>query len=103
MNPRARRVLLVPFLLALVLLACEFSVSTASITNAVTAKDAKSDTFEAVGITDTFSPDQPKFHAVVSIASAPNDTKIKAVWTAVDVGSAAAPNTQIDSTEITAG
>ncbi len=103
MKTRLSRLLLVPFLLSLVLLACEFSASTASITNAVTARDVKSETFEPVGITDTFPPDQPKLHAVVSIANAPDDTKLKAAWTAIDVGAAAAPNTLIDSTEITAG
>ncbi len=103
MNPGLRRLLFIPLVFAIVLLACEFSASTASITNAVTAKDSKSDTFEPVGITDTFPPDQVKFHAVVSIANAPDDTKLKAVWTAMDVGTAAAPNTVIDSSEITAG
>ncbi len=89
-------------LLFIPLLACEFSVSTASITNAVMSRDVKGDNFEPVGITDTYPPDQGKFHAVVSISSAPSDTKVKAVWTAVDVGAAAAPNTKIDETEVEA-
>ncbi|MBI5956643.1 MAG: hypothetical protein HY871_06540 [Chloroflexi bacterium] len=95
-----RVLLLVIALFALPALACEFSVSTAKITNAVMAKDVKGANFDPVGITDTYPPDQKIFHAVVTVASAPSDTAVKAVWTAVDVGSAAAPNSKIDETEV---
>ncbi|MEW5961092.1 MAG: hypothetical protein AB1801_25480 [Chloroflexota bacterium] len=91
-------------LLALIIipaLACQFSVSTATITNAVMAKETQGDNFEPVGVTDTYDADQAEFHAVVTIANAPSDTKVKAVWTAVDLGAAAAPNTALDETEVT--
>ncbi|MBI1882273.1 MAG: hypothetical protein HYR94_29220 [Chloroflexi bacterium] len=96
----------VKFLLLLVLiipaLACGFSVSTAAITNAVMAKETQGDNFDPVGVTDAYDPDQPEFHAVVTLSNAPSDTKVKAVWIALDVGNAAAPNTTIDETEVTA-
>ncbi len=94
-----RAVILLIAILVLPALACEFSVSTASITNAVTAKDAKGENKEPVGITDTFGPEQQIFHAVVTVANAPSETKLKAVWTAIDVGGAAAPNTQMGEFE----
>jgi len=81
-------------------LACEFSVSTAKITDAVIAEDVQGDNFEPVGITDTYAADQTTFHAVVTVANAPSDTMVKVVWFAVDVGDVAPPNTEIDQTEI---
>ncbi len=96
---RLKLLLLVLFIIPA--LACEFSFSTAAITNAVMATDVQGDNFDPVGITDTYAPDQPEFHAVVTISNAPSDTFVKAVWVAVDVGSAAAPNTTLDETAIT--
>ena len=81
-------------------LACEFSASTAKISNAVMATDVQGDNYDPVGVTDTYPADQPAFHAVVSVSNAPSDTKLKAVWFAVDVGDAAEPNTTIDETEV---
>jgi hypothetical protein len=40
-------------------------------------------------------------HAVVHLNHAPANTKVTATWYVVDVGSAADPNSQIDSTDIT--
>jgi hypothetical protein len=81
-------------------LACGFSVSTAAITNAVMAKETQGDNFDPVGVTDTYASDQPEFHAVVTISNAPSETVVKAVWVAVDVGDVAAPNTNLDETEV---
>ncbi|MBI5032165.1 MAG: hypothetical protein HZB51_16665 [Chloroflexi bacterium] len=36
-------------------------------------------------------------HAVVSLQNAPDQTKIKAIWYAIDVGNASPPNTQIQA------
>jgi hypothetical protein len=88
-------------LVAVVATACNFSVSTANITQAVLAKDVKGDTFEPVDPTSTFPTDQPVINLVVSVANAPSDTKVKTVWTAVDVGDAAPANTKIDEAEVT--
>jgi len=82
-------------------LACDFSFSTAAITNAVMAKEVSGDNFDPAGITDTYASDQPEFHAVVTISNAPGDTMVKAVWVAVDVGNVAVPNTTLDETEVT--
>lgn len=87
-------------LFALPALACEFSFSTASITNGVMAREVRGENFEPVGVTDTFAPDQAVFHAVISLKDAPKDTAVKAVWTAVEVGNAGAPNTQVSEYEL---
>lgn len=43
------------------------------------------------------------FHAVTAIEDAPEGTRFRADWYAVDVGGAAAPNTFIDGNELVAG
>ncbi len=88
-------------LVSVVLAACSFSISTANITQAVLAKDVKGETFEPVDPTSTFPTDQAVINLVVTVANAPSDTKVKTVWTAVDVGDAAPANTKIDEAEIT--
>ncbi len=99
-----KRVLLfvtVFLLVAVVAAACSFSFSTANVPQAVLAKDVKGDTFEPVDPTTTFPTDQAVIHLVVTVANAPSDTKVKTVWTAVDVGDAAPANTKIDEAEVT--
>lgn len=71
----------------------------ATITNVVLAQGVKSGTFDPVGVTTTFPADQRILHAVASVLAAPKDTVIKAVWTAVDVGSVAPANTWIQEAE----
>ena len=88
-------------LLAGIFAGCSFSISTANIAQAVLAKDVKGDTFEPVEPTSTFPSDQAVIHLVVTVANAPSDTKVKTVWTAVDVGDAAPANTKIDEAELT--
>jgi hypothetical protein len=88
-------------LVSIILAACSFSVSTANITQAVLAKDVKGDTFEPVEPTSTFPTDQAVINLVVTVANAPSETKVKTVWTAVDVGDAAPANTKIDEAEVT--
>ncbi len=85
-------------LVALMLLsACSFSASTANIKSVTLAKDA-----EGTAATSQFDPTDTVY-ALVELANAPDDTALKAVWTAVDVGAAASPNQLIDETELTAG
>jgi hypothetical protein len=88
-------------LIASVVSACNFSFSTANITQATLAKDVNGSNFEPVDPTSTFPADQPVIHLVISVANAPSDTKVKTVWTAVDVGSAAPANTKIDEASVT--
>jgi hypothetical protein len=85
---------------SVVLVACSASFTTANISKAVLAKDA-SDNFDPIDPTSTFPADQPVIHLVVTLKNAPPDTKVKAVWTAVDVGDAAPANTEVDESEFT--
>ena len=82
--------------LVLALGACSFNASTANISSAkmATDKDGKNPT-------KTFSPDQP-FYCIVELSNAPDDTKVRAVWTAVKA-EGADPNTKIDEAEATSG
>jgi hypothetical protein len=50
------------------------------VTNAVTAKDVQGDTFDPIGITDSFPANQSIFHAIVTIANAPDNTAVQVVW-----------------------
>ena len=88
-------------LVAVLASACSISFSTANITQAVLAKGVTGETFEPVNPTSTFPPDQAVIHLVVSVANAPAETKVKTVWTAVDVGDASPANTKIDEAEVT--
>jgi hypothetical protein len=89
-------VLLAVIALAAAVVACGGSVSTANISNAWMSTDK-----EGNSKTATFSPDQI-FYAQVELKNAPDDTKVKASWTAVSV-EGTEPNKAIDSAEITSG
>ncbi len=96
----SRAVPFVIFFLLAPILACElFASKGPTITNIALARDVKPDTLEPVETTDVYSQDQPEFHAVIRLADAPPGTAIKAVWTAVDVGSAAPQNTIVSQSE----
>jgi hypothetical protein len=88
-------------LVASLVAACNFSISTANITQATLAKDVKPDSLEPIDPTTTFPVDQPVIHLVVNVANAPSDTKVKAAWTAVEVGDVAPANTQIAEVTVT--
>jgi len=92
------KVVLFVFLLGLV--ACggggEVSFSTANIAGARLTKDEA-----GTQTTTTFSPDDT-FYLIVDLANAPDDTRVKAAWTAVSV-SGADPNTPLDDVELTGG
>ncbi|HKY04845.1 MAG TPA: hypothetical protein VJQ56_08145 [Blastocatellia bacterium] len=64
--------------------ACEFSYSSASIADATLAKDVSADK-EPIGPTNTFATDVPVIHCVVRLANAPADTRVRAVWSIVNV------------------
>jgi hypothetical protein len=81
-------------LMTLAVSACSFS--TANISDAKMARDK-----EGKDPTTVFSPNET-FYCVVELSNAPDDTAVKAVWTAVDV-EGAKPNTKIDETSITSG
>jgi hypothetical protein len=96
MNRNKLFILAAILVLVAVTMACGASVSTAKITNAKLSADS-----EGTSATTTFSPDQT-FYAIVELANAPDDTKLKAVWTAVEV-EGEQPDLLIDQSEITAG
>ncbi len=81
----------------LLLTACEFSASTANVKSATLARDAN-----GTQPTTAFEPSDT-FYLIVDLANAPDDTAVKAIWYAADVGSAAAPNTLIDQASLTSG
>ncbi len=68
------------------------------IAKAMMAKDTKG-LNAPVGITNSFPTGQGEVHAVVQTSGAAKGTLIKAVWIAVDVGSAAARNTKLGEYE----
>jgi hypothetical protein len=89
------------FLLAVVMLlaailACSFSASTANIAEAWMARDEAGEQK-----TDVFAQDEV-FYCKVELANAPDDTMVKASWTAVNV-EGEEPNIFLDETELTTG
>ena len=63
------------------------------------ATDSKSDTKEPINPTVVFGPTSV-FHAIAALSNAPANTLFNATWYVVDVGSAAPPNSQIESTDV---
>jgi len=88
--------LLAVLALVIAALACGFNVSTANIKDAWMAHDE-----EGEQPTTTFTQNET-FYVIVDVANAPDDTKVKAVFTAVDV-EGAEPNTPLGEHEITSG
>ena len=87
---------LVIILLALAILACGGSISTANIASARLTTDEG-----GAQETTVFAQDQI-FYCIVELANAPDDTVVKAVWTAVSVQDTD-PNLLIDEAELTSG
>lgn len=63
--------------------------------SAVLAKGVRGDDFEAVDPTTDFPENQAVYHAVIAVKNLPQDTPVKAVWTAVETHGAAQPNQKI--------
>lgn len=80
----------------LALPACSFSASSANISNAKMARDQA-----GKQPTKTFSP-KDAFYCVGDLSNAPDDTTVKAVWTAVDV-EGAKPDTEIKEASTNSG
>jgi len=81
--------------------ACNVSFSTAKITEATLAKDVSPDK-EPIGAATTFDSEVPSIHCVVKLANAPDDTKLTAKWSIVNVKGQDA-NRKIVESDITAG
>jgi hypothetical protein len=97
-NLHRSRLILVFSVMALAALACGGSFSTANINSAILSADSSGSPETTV-----FSPDQQTFYCIVGLANAPDDTTVKAAWTAVDTGGAVEANYLIDETELTSG
>ena len=94
MRKRSLQISFAIIILALVTLACGFSVSTANIKDAYLARDEA-----GTDRTTTFAQDD-EFFCIVQLANAPDDTTLKAVWYAVDVQDVD-PNFVIDEYSLT--
>lgn len=95
MKIRNIHMLVVIVTMVLVTLACGGTISTANISKVImTSDDAGKQE------TTVFAQDQV-FYCVVTLANAPADTKLKAVWTLVEA-EGETPNTKIDEAELTA-
>ena len=90
------QLLVIVAMVLLVSLACGGSFSTAKISDAKLTSDS-----EGTAETTKFAQDQV-FYCIVTLANAPEDTKIKAIWTAVEV-EGEQPNLLIDQAEMTSG
>jgi hypothetical protein len=80
----------------LTLLACGFNLSTANISEANVAKDP-----DGLEPSTVFAQDDD-IYAVVALSNAPDDTTVKAVWTAVEADGLE-PNYLIGETSLTSG
>jgi hypothetical protein len=96
MNAKKFPILLALALLLLAALACEFSASTAKIADAWMSTDEAGD-----ARVTSFAQDAD-FYAQADLQNAPDDTALKAVWTAVDAQDTD-PNLVINETELTTG
>lgn len=96
MELRKFRLLIMIGVLVSATLACGFNVSTANISSAKMTADSS-----GAGETTVFTPDQD-FYCIVELANAPDDTTLKAIWTAVNI-EGEEPNLLIDEAELTAG
>ena len=81
--------------LVLAAIACGGSFSTANIRRAWLSADSSGSPE-----TTEFAQDELTFYLLVELANAPDDTSLKAVWTAVDTESTE-PNFLIDESELT--
>ncbi len=97
MNVRRAILLLLVVPLLLLLAACEFSASTANVGSAILARDEA-----GTQPTTAFSPTDT-FYLIVELNNAPDDTTVRAVWYAVDVGDVAPANTLIDEATLASG
>ena len=83
MNKRMVFIVMALGMLVFASLACETSVSTAGISSAKLTTDSA-----GTAQTTTYTPDAT-FYLVAELANAPSDTKVKAVWYALDEAGAA--------------
>ncbi len=96
MNKNFLFILLAVGAMFVVPLACSFSASTANIDEVWMARDEAGEQR-----TEVFAQDEI-FYCKVDLANAPDDTTVKASWTAVNI-EGEEPNIFLDETELTTG
>ncbi len=96
MKPNKLSLLFGLMALVLAILACGGSVTTANISESWMATD-----IEGENRTTVFAP-EADFFAFIDLQNAPDDTQLKAIWTAVSVDGED-PNLVINETEFTSG
>lgn len=96
MRSLRRRILLVVAVLAVAILACDFSFNTANIPEAYMSLDADGQQPSTVYRQDA------TFYAIVTLSNAPDGTTVEARWYAVAV-EGAAPETFLEQASITSG
>lgn len=89
------RFVLFVVVLVLASVACEFSASTANISNVHLSLD-EADTQRVT----SYSPEAPAFYCYFDLNNAPDDTVVKGVWTLVSADGYD-PNQEIDSADVT--
>lgn len=94
-----RRLTLLILLFGLTLSVSACSASTANISSAQLARGYADN--KAVDPTSTFATTDTPLHYVVTLSNAPDDTKVKSAWTAVDAGDGQYKDKKIDETELT--
>lgn len=97
MRSSTKALLILVLMLAVAGLACGFSVSTANISDAFMSLDDA-----GAQRTTTYAQTDTTFYAQVILENAPDDTVVKAVWTAVSAQDTD-PNLLIDETSLTSG
>jgi hypothetical protein len=95
MNPRNFKLILAVLVVLLAGLACQFSFSTAEVENLRLAKDEAGQQ-----ATTQFTPSDT-FYLVGDLSNAPDDTRLKAVWSVV-AAEGVDPNTVIEERELNA-
>jgi hypothetical protein len=90
------KLLVLVIVIAIVSMACGFSASTANIKDSFMSLD------EAGTQKTTVYPQDSVFYCIVTLANAPDDTSLKAVWTAVEAQDTD-PNFKIDEVTTTVG
>jgi outer membrane usher protein FimD/PapC len=88
-------------MLAVIAAACNFNFSTARIADAKMAKGV-TDRMEPVEPTSTFETSDEVVHCVVVLGNAPEKTRVKAVWTVVNV-EGQKPNDKFGETAVEGG
>ncbi|MBI3650836.1 MAG: hypothetical protein HY231_07275 [Acidobacteria bacterium] len=100
MNRKTSIVLFLLIALAAIGATCEVNYSSAKISDATLAKEVNANK-EAIDNTTSFDPAVPVIHCVVKLANAPEDTKLKAKWSIVNVAGEE-PNTKMVESNIDA-